>query len=106
MTYLRGSKKVLKTGKKVSTKMMDNKDLCELATGVMQETMHGPTPQNTVGELASGVIRLAAELEHKQQVFEELIVDRCALAELRDFWRSYYKRANLGEKRGIVQTSL
>ena len=79
--------------------MLDNKELHELATGVMQETPHGPTPQNTVAELAAGVIRLIDERTRRDSIFNELLVDRCALTELRAFWRTRYNTVANNEKR-------
>ena len=78
--------------------MLADKELYELANGVLTETLHGNVPMNTVAELAAGVVRLVAEdapsLEVEQErratVFEEYLVDRVALAELRDFWRDRY----------------
>jgi len=71
--------------------MVDYRELHELATGVLQETLHGPVTLETVAKLAAGVLSLGDQCSRQEAVFEELIVDRYVLSELRDFWRTRYR---------------
>lgn len=79
--------------------MLDNKELHELAAGVMIETLYESIPQNAAGELAAGALRLLKEREYRDGIFNELLIDRYALTELRDFWRQRYNQVtNKGDR--------